>query len=213
MINTQIGNWIIIQEEPKRLDIKSTIKRYKCKCICGSESIKRKADILKYKWCPQCEIKNRDRSSDVLGKSFGKWKVLQKSGKKKCTTSYICECECKRIYTIRGSELLSGNSKCCRHCRIATHKLSRSPIYRAWNQMKQRCNNPKEVGFHNYGGRGIKVCERWNIFENFLEDMGNRPPKKEIDRINNDGNYEPSNCRWATRKENSNNKRTNKKKS
>jgi hypothetical protein len=86
----------------------------------------------------------------------------------------------------------------------------RKNSYRAhssWTAMKTRCNNPNIEGYKNYGGRGIKVCERWETFENFLTDMGERPIGMSLDRINNDGNYEPGNCRWATRKQQSLNSR------
>lgn len=90
------------------------------------------------------------------------------------------------------------------------HSRRYTPEYVAWEHMKQRCNNKKHPAFHHYGGRGITVCERWaNSFENFFDDMGERPsPKHSLDRYpNNDGNYEPSNCRWATDKEQVNNRR------
>lgn len=88
------------------------------------------------------------------------------------------------------------------------HNLSTTPEYYIWKCMRQRCNNPKSHKYPIYGGRGITVCERWNDFHNFISDMGTRPNKDySIDRINNDGNYEPQNCRWSTRSEQMRNRR------
>lgn len=91
---------------------------------------------------------------------------------------------------------------------MKTHGNWRTPEYRSWEGMKQRCLNKNAKGYKNYGGRGIKVCGRWMEFKNFLEDMGKKPKgKHSIDRINNEGNYEPLNCRWATDIEQASNQR------
>lgn len=87
------------------------------------------------------------------------------------------------------------------------HGLSKTPTYRCWCDMLTRCNNPNNKYYNIYGGRGIKVCKRWLSFINFYKDMGIKPIDKTLDRINNDGNYEPSNCRWATIRQQNANKR------
>jgi hypothetical protein len=85
----------------------------------------------------------------------------------------------------------------------------RDPTYVVWFTMKDRCSRPRHISYAYYGGRGIKVCERWQKFRNFLADMGERPPGTQLDRLNSDGDYEPGNCRWVTAKQNSRNRRDN----
>jgi hypothetical protein len=142
---------------------------------------------------------------DLTGQVFGRLTVINYIG----STRWKCVCSCGKEVTPLGQELRKGKVQSCgcyrkevTGAKRRTHSASRSRTYRIWAGMKARCNIKSASGYKNWGGRGIKVCERWLTYENFLKDMGECPDGYAINRIDHNGDYEPNNCEWVTQEAN-----------
>lgn len=152
----------------------------------------------------------------LIGNRYGKLTVEAREGSEQGHVTYLCKCDCGKSVVVIAQSLKKGDTKSCGCLRAdkmriekTVHGLYQSPTYNSWRAMIARVNDKKHPQFKDYGGRGITIQESWYVFENFLTDMGKRQTGKTLDRIENNGNYEKDNCRWATRIQQNNNKRKN----
>lgn len=194
-----------------------------CRCDCGKERPVTSSNLLRglSKSCGRCGLGGK--FINHTGSRFSRLLVIKRIGRNKCGNAiWECVCDCGKTVSVPGACLKRGNTQSCGCLQkerasvtarrlMTTHGLWHTPEARVWSTMKQRCNNPNSKKYPDYGGRGIKVCERWQrSFAAFYEDMGPRPtPKHQIGRKENNGNYEPSNCSWETVPEQVGNKRNN----
>ena len=163
-------------------------------------------------------IPTRYGFKDLTGLCFSRWTVLGYLGNRRCGRRlygyWLCQCACGTLGEVDGHGLRHGTSRSCGclHLDVATmHGMSHTTEHMTWCSLFTRCDNPNSHEYKNYGGRGIGICQRWReSFANFYADMGPKPsPTHSIDRIDNEGDYEPSNCRWATGMTQNRNQRTN----
>lgn len=194
--------------------------RWWCRCICGKEF------MLRHEWAKKprsvvCRCAQRDGIPDQIGNRFGKLIVLEYAGKSGKYHRWLCQCDCGKQTTARDSTLKNGTTRSCGcSMRNTIHGWSmkngkRPSEYGSWQGIVSRCTSKKDKAFGHYGGRGIKVCDRWRYgddkksgFECFLEDVGPKPPGKySIDRMDVNGDYRPGNVRWATQREQIHNRR------
>lgn len=205
LVGEIFGNLTVTKISEERLN---NFLAYDCLCVCGNIK-KVTANNLRNNSIKSCGcLRKRKALTQMLGKRFTKLTVIELHSKGVSNQNkWLCKCDCGNETVLCTNSLTRGNTRSC-GCLRKANDIYKSREYSSYKAMKERCNNTNHHAYKNYGGRGISVCKRWlDDFINFYNDMGKRPIGTSLDRINNNGNYEPNNCKWSTPKEQNNNRR------
>ena len=215
MVDKRFGAWLVIARSGVSKDRK---RLWLCRCDCGIErDVPGKSLRTGVSLSCGCVVRKATSErvlQDLTGQRFGAWTVVSNNGQNaNRQTTYLCECDCGTRRVVVAQAIREGKSKSCGCQKAAAiakaktkHGRAGSRAYQTWWDMVRRCTNPRCANWLNYGGRGIKVCDAWLKFENWNADMGDPPPNLSLERIDNDGNYERGNCKWATISEQNKNK-------
>lgn len=222
LTGTKYGRWTVIKKA-ESFSAKSPL--WECVCECGTvRAVLRnhlRSGHSRSCGCLKSEVSSRTNSAKLeAGMVFGRLTIIERCGsqrthdKRASSALWLCRCECGNETKATSYKLTSGykiSCGCAFKKAVTTHGKSRSRVYSIWQHMLTRCSDKSDGASRaNYYEKGIRVCERWKTFENFLEDMGEPRDDQSIDRIDPNKDYSPSNCRWATTKQQSSNKTTNK---
>ena len=210
LVNKKFGRLTVLEEVGKD---KYYNRIYLCQCECGNKVKVKRTQLVSGKTkscgCLRKEVASKRKSQNLVGKKFNQLTVLEEIGKDKQGIKWLCQCECGNTTVVHTKHLKSGNIKSC-GCLSYKHHQYGTRLYQTWTDMKRRCYIPSNKSYKYYGKLGVTVCPEWKEdFESFYKWAIENGYKDylTIDRINPYGNYEPSNCRWATMKEQSTNKR------